>query len=131
MCRTDELAVEFGNNKTDCFCCAGAVGDDVDCCCAASSQIAFSLRSVKRHLVTGVCVNGGHDTAHDRCIVVESFCHRSEAVGGAACSGDDGVGRFERGVVDVVNDCGKVVACGCRDDNLACACVNVSLCFCF
>ena len=131
LCRADELAVEFRNDKTDCFCCAGAVGDDVDCSRTASSQIAFSLRTVKGHLVAGVCVHGGHDTAHDGSVIVERFRHRSEAVGGAACCGDDGVGRFERGVVDVVNDCGKIVACGCGDDDLACACVDMSLRFCF
>ena len=131
LCGTDEFAVEFGDDEADCLCSAGAVGDDVDCSRAASSQITLSLRTVERHLVTGVCVNRGHDTAHDRCIIVECFRHRSEAVGRAACSGDDVVSCFQSGVVDVVDDCGKVVACGSRDDDFACACVDVCLCFCF
>ena len=59
---TDEFAVEFRNNEADSFCGAGAVRNDVYCASAASSEVAFTLRTVKRHLVASVSVNGGHDT---------------------------------------------------------------------
>ena len=30
LCRTDEFAVELGDNESDCYCSDGAVGDEVD-----------------------------------------------------------------------------------------------------
>ena len=86
---TDELAVEFGNNKTDSLCSAGGVGNDVRSACTCTSEVALSVRTVEDHLVAGVSVNGGHDTALDRSVVVKSLCHGSEAVGGAGSSGND------------------------------------------
>ena len=72
----DQLAVQFGNYQADCLSCTGRVGNDVASACTASSQIALSLRSVKDHLVTGISVNSGHDTAHDRSAIVQSLSHR-------------------------------------------------------
>ena len=74
-------------------------------------------------------MDGGHDTRSNRSVAVEGSCHRSEAVGGAACGGDDIVVFIERFVVYVVNDCGKVVACGSGNNDFLCACGDVSLRF--
>ena len=85
------------------------------------------MRTVKDHLVAGVCVNGGHDTALDRSVVVKCLCHGSEAVGGAGCSGNDLVVSGKGLLVNAVNNGLKVVACGCGDNYLLCACIDVIL----
>ena len=66
LCSTDQFAVQFRNNQTDCFCSTSAVRNDINSACTASSQIAFSLRSVKDHLITSVSMDGAHDTRLDR-----------------------------------------------------------------
>ena len=129
MCGADKFSVKFGNDKTDCFCCAGAVGNDVHGSCASAAEVALAMRSVKNHLVAGVSVNGNHNARFDGSEVVKGFCHRSEAVGGAACGGDDIVVFIERFVVYVVNDCGKVVACGSGNNDFLCDCGDMSLRF--
>ncbi len=131
LCGTDELAVEFGDNKTDSLSSAGAVRNDVHSACSGSSEVALSLGTVKDHLVAGVSVNGSHDTCFDTCKVVKSFSHRSEAVGRAGSSGNDVVLFGKSGVVNVVNDGGKVVTCGSGNNNFLSAGVDVSLCFSF
>ena len=123
----DQLAVELGDDQTDRLSGAGAVGNDVLRAGSGPSEVALALRTVEDHLVAGVGVDGGHDAADDGSVVVESLSHRSEAVGGAGRSGDDGVLRLERLVVDVVDDGGKIVARGSGDDDLARAGVDVSL----
>ena len=71
-------------------------------------------------------MNGGHDTALNGSVIVKSLCHRSKAVGGAGCSRDNLVICGEVLLVYAVNDGLEVVACGSRDNNLLCACVDVS-----
>jgi hypothetical protein len=71
-------------------------------------------------------VNSGHDTALDSSIIVKSLSHGSEAVGGAGSSGDDLVISGEGFIVYIVNDGGKIVACGSRDNNFLSACFDVS-----
>ena len=71
-------------------------------------------------------MNGGHDSGNDRIGIVESLCHGSEAVCGAGCSRDDLVVLGKDIVVDVVNDGLQVVSGGSGDDNLLCACLDVS-----
>jgi hypothetical protein len=72
-------------------------------------------------------MNGAHDTALDRSIVIKSLSHRSKAVGGAGSSGDDlvlgGKGVLVYGEYDSL----KILACGSRDNNLLSAGINVSL----
>ena len=85
------------------------------------------MRTVENHLVAGVSVNGAHDTALDRSIIVKSLCHRSKAVGGAGSSGDDSIISCKSVLVYAVNDGLEVIACGSRNNNLLCACVDVSL----
>ena len=103
---TTEGAVELGNNETDCLCSAGGVRNDVLSTCASTAEVTLALGTVEDHLVTGVSVNGGHDTALDGSVIVESLSHGSKAVGGAGCSGDDLVISGEGFVVYVVNDGG-------------------------
>ena len=68
-----------------------------------------------------------HDTGSDGSVVVKSLSHRSEAVSGAGCSGNDGVILSKSLVVYIVNDSGEVIACGSRDNNLLSTGVDVSL----
>ena len=118
LSRADELAVELGDNETDCLCSAGGVRNDVLCACTCTAEVTLSVRTVEDHLVTGVSVNSGHDTALDGSVIVESLSHRSEAVGGAGCSGDDLIVCGESVLVYAVNDGLEIVACGSRDNNL-------------
>src|SRR5699024_12421147 len=76
LCSADQFAVQFRNNKADCLGSAGAVGNDVNCSCTGSSQIAFSLRSVQSHLIACVSVDCAHDTGFDRRAIVKSLSHR-------------------------------------------------------
>jgi hypothetical protein len=85
------------------------------------------VRSVKDHLVAGISVNGAHDSALDGSIIIECLSHRSKAVGGAGCSGDDLVILGEGLLIYGVNDSGEIVACGSRNNDLLSACIDVSL----
>ena len=86
------------------------------------------MRTVEDHLVTSVSVDGAHDTALDRSVVIQSLCHRSQAVGGARCSRDDLVVCCQSFVVYIVNDGRQIVTSRSRNNNLLCTCINVSLC---
>ena len=72
-------------------------------------------------------MNGGHDTALDRSVVVKSLSHRSEAVGGAGSSGNDGVILSKGLLINAVNDSRKIISCGSGNYNFLSACVDVSL----
>ena len=124
----DELAVQLRDNKADSLSCACAVGNDVDSCCAGSSLVTLSLRSVKSHLIAGVSVDRAHDTSLDGSQIIKSLSHRSQAVGCAGCSGDDLIFACKALVVYVVNDCRKVISCRSGDDNVLSACIDMSLC---
>ena len=125
----DEFAVEFGDDEADSLGGAGAVGHDVDCGGAGTTEVALTMRTVEDHLVAGVGVNGAHDTALDGSEFVERGSHGGEAVGGAGSCGNDGVFLGQGLLVDAVDDGGKVVAGGSGDDDFLCACVDVSLRF--
>jgi hypothetical protein len=71
-------------------------------------------------------VDGAHDTALDRSELVERVSHGSEAVGGAGCCADDGVGRGKGLVVGVVNDGREVISSRSGDDDLLCTGLDVS-----
>ena len=88
------------------------------------------MRTVKDHLIAGVSVDGGHDAALDGSVIVKSLCHGSKAVGGAGCGGDDGILSGEGAFVNAENDGGKIIACGGGDNDLLCACVDMSLALC-
>ena len=125
LSRADELAVELGDNKADSLCSAGGVRNNVDSACAGTAEIAFALGTVEDHLIAGVGVDSAHDTAHNGGKVVKSLGHGSEAVGGAGSSRNNGILCLKDLVVYIVNNGGKVVACGSRDNNLAGACLDV------
>ncbi len=44
---------------------------------ARGDGVALALWAVEDHLVTSVCVNGGHDTGLISSEVVETLCHRT------------------------------------------------------
>ena len=125
---TDELAVELRDNKADSLSSACRVRYDVSSTSSCSLEVTLSLRTVEDHLVACVSVNCCHDTALDSCIIIESLCHRSKAVCCAGSCRDDLVISCECCVVNVVNDCRKIVACRSRDNNLLSTGIDVSLC---
>ena len=127
LCRTDELAVELRDYEADCLCSTGGVRNDISSTCSCSSEVTLSVRTIEDHLVAGVSVDCAHDTGSDGSVVVKSLSHRSEAVSGAGCSGNDGVILSKSLVVYIVNDSGEVIACGSRDNNLLSTGVDVSL----
>ena len=71
-----------------------------------------------------------HNAGLDRSQIVQSLCHRGKAVGGAGSGGDDLVFLGQRVVVDVIDDGGQIVAGRSGDNDLAGACVDMSLCLC-
>ena len=85
------------------------------------------MRAVEDHLVAGVSMDRAHDAALDRSIIVQCLRHRSEAVRGAGSSGDDGVISRQGLLVYAVNDRREIVACRSGNNDLLCACVDVSL----
>src|SRR5699024_604145 len=131
LSRSDQFSVQFRNNKTDSLSCACAVRHNVNCRCARSSQIAFSLRSVKCHLIACVSVDCAHDTGFDRCKIVQSLSHRSKAVCCTGCCGNDVVILCQCLVVYIVNDCRKIISCRSGDDNFLSARIDVCLSFFF
>ena len=75
--------------------------------------------TVDQSLITGVGVNGGHQTLLNTERIVENLDHRHEAVGGARSVGDDVVTiRVVRVVVDTDYKGGITVAGWGRDDDL-------------
>ena len=71
-------------------------------------------------------MDGAHDTGLDGSVIIKSLSHRSEAVGGAGSSGDNLVVLGEGLFIDIENDGLQVIACRSGDNNLLCACVDVS-----
>ena len=123
----DELAVQFGDNKTDSLSSAGGVRNDVSSASSCSSEVALAVRTVQDHLVAGVSVDGGHDTALDRSIIIKSLSHRSQAVGGAGSSRDDGIILGKGLLINAENDGRKIVACRSGNNNLLSAGIDMSL----
>lgn len=72
----DELAIQFRDDKADGFSGTGAVRDDVSGASAGTAEIAFAVRSIEDHLITGIGMDGGHDAGLDREGIIESFGHR-------------------------------------------------------
>jgi len=124
---TDELLVEFGDYKTDSLSSAGGVGNDVLSAGTCTTEVTLSVGTVKDHLVAGVSVNGGHDTALNGSVIVKSLSHGSEAVGGTGCCRDDLIFSGKSLLVNGVNDGLEIAACGSRDNDLLSACIDVSL----
>ena len=89
------------------------------------------MRTVENHLVAGVSMDGAHDTALNGCIVVQCFRHGRQAVGGAGCGRNNLVIRSKGLFVYAENDGLEVIACGCGNNNLLCACGDVCLRFVF
>ena len=71
----DQLAVQLGDNQADGLSGTGGVGNDVLSAGAGTTQIALAMGAVQNHLVAGVGVHGGHNTALDGSVVVQSLSH--------------------------------------------------------
>ena len=101
--------------------------NDVLSTSTSAAQVALTLRAVQDHLVAGVSMNGGHDAGDDGIGLVQGVGHGGQAVGGAGSSGDDLIFSGQGLLVDGVDDGLQVVAGGSRDNDLAGACVDMSL----
>ncbi len=71
-------------------------------------------------------MNSGHEASFDRSKIIQGLCHRSEAVGGAGCCGDDLIISGQGLVVDVVNNGLQILACRSRDDDVLSTSSDVS-----
>ena len=127
LSRTDQLAVQLGDNQADSLGSAGAVGNDVGSASTSTTQVALTMGAVQDHLVTGVSMHGGHDAALDSVGVVQSLSHGSQAVGGAGSSADDGVFLGQGALVHAEHNGLGLLVSGSRDNNLLGAGVDVSL----
>ena len=84
------------------------------------------VHHVGQHLVVRVGVHGGHQAVHQADLVVQRLDERRQAVGGARCVRDDGVGSLQHVLVDAVHDGGvDVLAARRRDDDLLRAALQV------
>ena len=70
-------------------------------------------------------MNGGHDTALDRGIIIEGLRHGRKAVCGAGSGGDNLIFSRQGVFINAENDRFQVVARGSGDDNLLRACLKV------
>ena len=68
---------------------------------------------------------GGHKAGLNRAKIIQSFCHRCQAVGCARSSGNDLILRRQGVVIDIVNDCLEVIACRSGNNNVLCSCIDV------
>ena len=114
-----EFAVQFGDNQTDGFGGAGAVGHDVKSGGAGAAQIAFAVRRVKGVLVAGVGVDGGHQAFDYAELFLQDCRHRGEAVGGAGSGGDDGFAAIQNVLVHAIYDGFHVIAAGGGNNDFA------------
>ena len=89
LCGTNQFAVQFRNNQANCFCSTGGVRYNVNSGCAGTSEIAFSLRAVKNHLIASVSVDGAHDTALDRARSFRVFAMGARQLVVQEAAGDD------------------------------------------
>ena len=71
-------------------------------------------------------MDSSHDTGLNRSQIIQSLSHWSQAVGGAGSSGDNLVFLSQYSVVYVVNNSREVLTCWSRDNNLLCACLEMS-----
>ena len=131
LCRTDQLSVQFRNNQTDCLCSTCRVRYDVDCSSTGTTLVTLSLRSVQCHLITSVCMNRRHDTALDRCQIIQCLCHRSQAVCRTGSCRNYCIFRLQCFVVYVVNDRRQIISGRCGNNDLTCTGFDMCTCFCF
>ncbi|MNE10192.1 hypothetical protein D3C80_1028930 [compost metagenome] len=113
---TIKFALQIRNNQTDSFSSTSSVRDDVLSSSAGTSEVAFSVWSIKSILVTCVSVDSSHQAFNDTELVVQDFCHWSQAVSCARCAGDNCFGTIKDVIVYVVNNSFHV-ACSWSRDN--------------
>ena len=88
------------------------------------------MRSILQALISGVCVDGGHQATLNAEGVVEDFRQRSQAVGGAGCVRNNMLGGGVVLVVVHAHHEGAVnVLTGGGNNNFLCASVNMRLRF--
>ena len=68
--------------QANCFCSAGAVRNNVLCCCSCPAQISFRVRSILRILIICIGVNCSHQAVYDTKLLIQDLCHWSETISG-------------------------------------------------
>ena len=95
------------------------LGTDVDRAGSCAAEISFSMRSVQDHLITGVCVNRSHKSGTKLAVIIQSLCHRSQAVRGAASAGYNQIILLQSLMIYTVYDGRQVIASRCGDQYLS------------
>src|SRR5690606_34715761 len=81
--------------------------------------VRVGVVDVDQVLVVGIGVDGGHQATFDTQFTVQDLRHRSQAVSGAGCAGNDLMRLTQGVVVDAIHDSGVRAFGGSRDNDLA------------
>ena len=76
-------------------------------------------------------MNCAHDTGLDGSQIVQSLCHRSQAVGSTGSCGNHSILFGQCLMIYIINDSRQIIASRSGDDNFLSACSNMSRCFFF
>ena len=98
-----QLAAERRDHQTDGLCRTGGVGNDILCRRPRGAKV-FPARAIHQRLRTGIGMDGGHGAHFYFKRIVQGFCQRGEAVGGAGCDGNNGVTGVNGVVIHAVDD---------------------------
>ncbi|MNI27592.1 hypothetical protein D3C73_813350 [compost metagenome] len=128
---TIKFALKFRNNQTDCFSSTSCVRNDVGSCCTSTTEVTFSMWSVKCVLVASVSMDCSHQTFNDTEVVVKSFSHRSQAVSSTRSTGDNCFRTIKDFMVNVVNNSFHVASSWSGDNNFLSATFKVKFSFFF
>lgn len=122
-----QLALELRDNLADCFCSAGAGGDDIAVNTAAKTPILLG-EAVNNFLSCSIGMDGGHEAFDYAEVVVEDLCKRCKAVGGAGCVGNDLYVGSVLIKVYTADEHRSIVLGGAGENDYLSACIKVSLC---
>jgi hypothetical protein len=118
-----ELFVQRGDDHAHCLGSASAGGDDVFQNAAAAAPV-FVGRAIHGLLRGGGGMHGGHQAALDTPLVIQHHGHGGQAVGGAACVGNDGLTSVGL-VVHAEDEHGGIVLGGGRENDFLGTCSQV------
>ncbi|MNN18105.1 hypothetical protein D3C81_1313100 [compost metagenome] len=125
LSRAIQFTLQCWDNKTDCFSSTSSVRDDVFSSCTSTTEVTFSMWSVKCVLVACVSMDCSHQTFNDTEVVVKSFSHRSQAVSCTRSTGDNCFSTIKDFMVNVVNNSFHVASSWSGDNNFLSATFKV------
>ncbi|MNE86949.1 hypothetical protein D3C80_1840890 [compost metagenome] len=99
-----QLADQCRDDQANGLCRTCGVWDDIFSCRSRCAKI-FAPRTIHQRLGAGIGVNGGHSTHLNTKTVLQGFCQRSQAIGGAGCDRNNGIAGVNRVVIHVEDDC--------------------------